>query len=84
MAVNDRDEIAVTELFNHRVTVFRSGHTHLRSFGGDSEKNDEFNQPSEIAFDSHGNSERSEAPSASQKRIYDFVAWNVALNARGL
>ena len=60
MAVNDRDEIAVTELFNHRVSVFISGRTHLRSFGGDSEKNDEFNQPSEIAFDSHGNSERSE------------------------
>ena len=60
VAVNDRDEIAVTELFNHRVSVFRSGRTHLRSFGGDSEKNGEFNQPSEIAFDSHGNSERSE------------------------
>ena len=51
-------EFAVTELFNHRVSVFRSGRTHLRSFGENSEKNGEFNQPSGIAFDSHGNSER--------------------------
>ena len=58
VAVNDRDGIAVTELFNHRVSVFRSGRTHLRSFGENSEKNGEFNQPSGIAFDSHGNSER--------------------------
>ena len=79
--MNDRDEIAVTELFNHRVSVFRSGGTHLRSFGGDSEKNGE--SPSGIALDSHGNSERSEAPSASRKRNYDFVARKVAWNARG-
>ena len=38
--------------------MFRSGRTHLRSFGENSEKNGEFNQPSGIAFDSHGNSER--------------------------
>ena len=33
VAVNDRNEIAVTELSNHRVSVFSSDGTHLRSFG---------------------------------------------------
>ena len=50
VAVNDRDQIAVAELFNHRVSVFRS----------DGERKGGFNQPSGIAFDSHANSERSE------------------------
>ena len=61
VAVNDRDQIALTELFNHRVSVFRSDGTHLRSFGGGGgdERKGEFNQPSGIAFDSHANSERS-------------------------
>ena len=52
VAVNDRDQIALTELFNHRVSVFGSNGTHLRSFGGEGERNGEFNQPSGIAFDS--------------------------------
>ena len=61
VAVNDRDQIALTELFNHRVSVFRSDRgTNLRSFGGEGERNGESNQPSGIAFDSHANSERSE------------------------
>ena len=55
LAVNDRDEIAVTELFNHRVSVFSSDGTHLRSFGSEGQNNGEFNQPSGIAFDSLGN-----------------------------
>ena len=50
VALNNRDEIAVTELFNHRVSVFRSDGTLLRSFGGEDEKNG-----SGIAIDSHGN-----------------------------
>ena len=33
VAVNDQDEIAVTELGNNRVSVFSSDGTHLRSFG---------------------------------------------------
>ena len=60
VAVNDRDQIALTELFNHRVSVFGSNGTHLRSFGGEGERNGEFNQPSGIAFDSHANSDRRE------------------------
>ena len=55
VAVNDHDEIAVTELCNHRVSVFSSDGTHLRSFGRKGKNNGEFEQPSGIAFDSHGN-----------------------------
>ena len=55
MAVNDRDEIAVTEFYNHRVSVFSSDGTHLRSFGKRGNNNGEFQNPAGIAFDSHGN-----------------------------
>ena len=55
VAVNDQDEIAVTEFWNHRVSVFSSDGTHLRSFGSEGQNNGEFNQPSGIAFDSLGN-----------------------------
>ena len=55
VAVNDRDEIAVTELWNHRVSVYSSDGIHLRSFGGEGGENGELNQPSGIAFDIHGN-----------------------------
>ena len=55
VAVNDRDEIAVTELWNHRVSVFSSDGTHLRSFGRKGMNNGAFQCPTGIAFDSHGN-----------------------------
>ena len=55
VAVNDHDEIAVTELQNERVSVYSSDGTHLRSFGREGKNNGEFNQPSGIAFDSFGN-----------------------------
>ena len=55
LAVNDRDEITVTEIWNGRVSVFSSDSTHLRSFGRWGQKSGEFNLPSGIAFDSHGN-----------------------------
>ncbi|CAH3038528.1 unnamed protein product [Porites lobata] len=55
VAVNDRDEIAVTEFCNHRVSVFSSAGTHLRSFGRIGNNNGEFRYPTGIAFDSHGN-----------------------------
>ena len=55
VAVNDQDEIAVTELGNHRVSVFSSDGTHLRSFGRKGNNNGEFQCPTGIAFDSHGN-----------------------------
>ena len=55
MAVNDQDEIAVTEFWNHRVSVFSSDGTHLRSFGREGNNNAEFKFPRGIAFDRHGN-----------------------------
>ena len=55
VAVNDRDEIAVIEHLNHRVSVFSSDGTHLRSFGRRGNNNGEFQYPRGIAFDSHGN-----------------------------
>ena len=55
MAVNDQDEIAVTEFWNHRVSVFSSDGTHLRSFGREGKNNGDFDCPKGIAFDSLGN-----------------------------
>jgi len=55
VAVNDRDEIAVTDAYNHRVQVFNSDGTYLRSFGRKGEKPGEFNFPLGITFDKNGN-----------------------------
>ena len=55
VAVNDHDEIAVTELNNERVSVFSSDGTHLRSFGREGNNNSELQFPRGIAFDRHGN-----------------------------
>ena len=55
VAVNARDEIAVTDTLNNSVSVFSSDGTHLRSFGRKGQNNGEFNFPAGIAFDSHGN-----------------------------
>ena len=51
VAVNERDEIAVTESFNDRIQVFSSDGTYLRSFGTMGNKQGEFNSPTGIAFD---------------------------------
>ena len=55
VAVNERNEIAVGELGNHRVSVFSSDGTHLRSFGRKGGNQGEFNIPGGIAFDNNGN-----------------------------
>ena len=55
VAVNDHDVIVVTEILNHRVSVFRSDGTYLRSFGKKGQNNGEFAEPSGITFDSLGN-----------------------------
>ena len=55
VAVNGRDEIAVTDSGNHRVQVFSSDGTYLRSFGIEGDKHGEFHMPSGIAFDANGN-----------------------------
>ena len=51
VAVNERDEIAVTDTYNHRVQVFSSDGTYLRSFGRKGDKQGELNWPAGIAFD---------------------------------
>ena len=55
VVVNDQGEIAVTDYWNHRVSLFSSDGTHLRSFGRFGKNNGEFKYPSGIAFDSLGN-----------------------------
>ena len=50
VAVNEKNEIAVTETGNHRIQVFSSNGSHLRSFGKEGDKLGEFNQPTGIAF----------------------------------
>ena len=56
VAVNERDEIAVTEISNHRVQVFSSDGTYLRSFGRKGDKQGELNFPAGIAFDKNSRS----------------------------
>ncbi|XP_068679337.1 E3 ubiquitin-protein ligase TRIM71-like [Montipora foliosa] len=50
VAVNDKDEIAVSETGNHRVHIFTSNGTHLRSFGKKGNQQGEFDWPAGIAF----------------------------------
>ena len=56
VAVNERDEIVVTDTDNHRVQVFSSDGTYLRSFGRKGDKQGEFNWPAGIAFDKNSRS----------------------------
>ena len=55
VAVNARDEIAVTDHLNHRVQIFSSNGDYLRSFGRKGNKNGEFYCPRGIAFHKNGN-----------------------------
>ncbi|XP_068738564.1 E3 ubiquitin-protein ligase TRIM71-like [Montipora capricornis] len=52
VAVNDKDEIAVSEVGNHRVQIFARNinGTYLRYFGKNGNRQGEFNFPSGIAF----------------------------------
>ena len=51
LAVTDRDEIAVVDNGNHRVLVFDSNGTFLRSFGHRGKNAEEFSYPNGIAID---------------------------------
>ena len=53
VAVNEQDEIAVSDIGNHKIHLFKSDGTHIRSFGGEGTQQGEFNRPAGIAF--HGN-----------------------------
>ena len=55
VAVNARDEIAITDLNNHRVQIFNSDGNYLRSFGRKGNNAGDFNEPSGIAFHNNGN-----------------------------
>ena len=55
VAVNARDEIAVTDQLNNRVQIFSSDGNYLRSFGRQGNKNGEFNYPTGLAFHKNGN-----------------------------
>ena len=50
IAVNDKDEIAVTDLNNHRIQIFKSDGTNLRSFGIEGNLLGQFKHPRGIAF----------------------------------
>ena len=54
VAVNTRDEIAVTDRFNHRVQIFNSDGKYLRAFGRQGDKAGEFKYPKGIAFHNNG------------------------------
>lgn len=55
VAVNNRDEIAVTDGGNQRVQVFRNDGTYPRCFGGPGHGKGEFESPFGIAFEQNGN-----------------------------
>ena len=55
VAVNERNEIAVTDVGNNRIQVFSSDGTVIRSFGTKGDKQGEFYYPRGIAFDKNGN-----------------------------
>ena len=55
VAVNDRNEIAVTDKHNNRVQIFSSDGTLLRFFGREGDQEGEFNEPRGIGFLHNGN-----------------------------
>ena len=55
LAVNSRDEIAVSEHGNGRISVFSRDGTHISSFGKWGENNGEFTFPCGIIFDKNHN-----------------------------
>ena len=50
VAVNEQDEIAVSDIGNHKIHLFKSDGTHTKSFGGEGTQQGEFKRPVGIAF----------------------------------
>ena len=50
VAVNEQDEIAVSDIGNHKIHLFKSDGTHIRSFGGKGAQHGEFDWPSGTAY----------------------------------
>ena len=55
VAVNERNEIAVTDCSNNRVQIFSCNGKFIRSFGKKGVKKEEFKDPSGIAYLNNGN-----------------------------
>ena len=55
VAVNARDEIAVTDHFNHRVQIFKANGKLLKSFGRFGTKAGEFSYPAVTTFHKNAN-----------------------------
>ena len=55
VAVNERNEVAVTDMTNYRVQIFSSDGTYLRSFGSEGDQEGEFDYPTGIAYLNNGN-----------------------------
>ena len=55
VAVNERNEITVTDRNNNRVQIFSSDGTYLRSFGSKGDQEGEFDDPTGIAYLNNGN-----------------------------
>ena len=52
VAVNEQDEIAVSDVGNHKIHLFKSDGTHIKSFGGKGAQHGEFDFPSGTVY--HG------------------------------
>ena len=52
VAVNEQDEIAVSDIGNHKIHLFKSDGTHIKSFGKHGTQHGEFDWPCGIVF--HG------------------------------
>ena len=50
VAVNEQDEIAVSDSGNHKIHLFKSNGTHIKSFGGQGAQHGEFAWPSGTAY----------------------------------
>ena len=50
VAVNEQDEIAVSDTGNHKIHLFKSDGTHIKSSGGEGTQPGEFTRPAGIAF----------------------------------
>ena len=55
VAVNSKDEIAVTDFISNKVQIFNSDGNYLRSFGRSGNKAGEFSYPTGITFHKNGN-----------------------------
>ena len=80
VAVNERNEIAVTDGGNNRVQLFSVDGTYLRSFGGEGQQDGEFSHPRGIVFLNNGNIIVADS---SNNRVQMFTGQGEYLNQFG-